>query len=889
MSGWYARTADEALEKLDVRPDAGLSIDEARKRLREHGPNELHTAETRSWWRVLFDQLNSIVVYLLGAAAIVALATQRWPEGIALFGVIAVNTTIGFVSEWKGVQSMAALRKIEKHLVRVRRAGEQRELEARDLVPGDIVLMEAGELVPADLRLIEAERLRVNEAALTGESVPADKVTEPVGEETALADRQNMLYKGTSIAQGRAVGLAVATGIDTELGRISELAETAEATTTPLQKRLDRLGRRLAWLSIGIAAVVAIVGFVIRKQEATLVVETALALGIAAVPEGVPIIATIALARGMHLMAKRNALVKRLAAVETLGATRVIFTDKTGTLTENRMRLRKIVTPKEEQSFAFSMDDDEGGDEMPSELGETVQRAVEVSVLCNAASLEEPQAEDNPRGDPTEVALLDGGRRIGIERDDLLERRPQKRVVEFEPRLKKMATFHGDDGSFYVAVKGAPAAVLDVCSRIAGAGLRGDQELDDATRNEWVERSNELAREGLRLLAVADKVVESEDAEPYADLCFVGFMCLHDPPREGIKEAIDQCQSAGIRVEMVTGDQVETAEAIGGQTGIIGEPEDPETEVMRGPDLRAPEDLDDSEHDQIHDANIFARVSPEQKLNLIRVYQERGEIVAMTGDGVNDAPALKKADIGVAMGKRGTDAAKQVADIVLLDDAFETIVAAVEQGRVTFANIRKAVMFVLCTNVAEVLAVTTATLVGWTLPLRPMQILYLNMLTDVFPALALGVGPGSGQEMSESPRDPGEPVLTRRHWIEIAGAAVVIGSSVLASLLLAERVLDLSSTQAVTVSFLTLGFGKLWFTFNLRSPKSRLFRNEITRNPWVWAALASCVGLLAAAVYFPPLSNLLHTELLGSKGWALVLGMSLIPFVVGQVVRQLQR
>lgn len=873
---------------LDVRLDVGLANDEAQKRLREHGPNELETERTRPWWRILFEQLNSIVVYLLGAAALVALVTQRWPEGTALLGVILVNTTIGFVSEWKGVQSMAALRKIEKHLVRVRRDGEEHELEARYLVPGDIVLMEAGELVPADLRLVQSDGLRVNEAALTGESVPADKVTDPVGEETALADRQNMLYKGTSIAQGTAVALTVATGLDTELGRISELAETAEATVTPLQKRLDRLGQRLAWLSIGIAAVVAVVGFFIRKQDATLVIETALALGIAAVPEGVPIIATIALARGMYLMARRNALVKRLAAVETLGSTRVIFTDKTGTLTENRMRLRKVVTPAEEESFDFSAASDERKGVAPSELGETVRRAVRVSVLCNAASLDEPEGEDNPRGDPTEVALLDAGRRLGIERDEMLERQPQARLIEFEPRVKKMATIHEDDGSFYVAVKGAPKPVLHVSSRIASGGSSADEALGEAARRHWVGRSNELASEGLRLLAVADKVVDTKDAEPYADLCFVGLMCLQDPPRKGIKQAIDQCQSAGIRVEMVTGDQIETAEAIGAQTGIVGEPEDPETEVMRGRDLRTPDELSAREHDQIHDANIFARVSPEQKLNLIRVYQDRGEIVAMTGDGVNDAPALKKADIGIAMGKRGTEAAKQVADIVLLDDAFETIVAAVEQGRVTFANIRKAVMFVLCTNVAEVLAVTIATLVGWTLPLRPMQILYLNMLTDVFPALALGVGPGSGQEMSESPRAPGEPVLTRRHWIEIGGAAVVIGACVLTSLLVAERGLGFSSTQAVTVSFLTIGFGKLWFTFNLRDPKSGIVQNEITKNPWVWGAIGLCVGLLVAAVYLPPLSDLLRTELLDLKGWALAIGMSLIPFVVGQVVRELQ-
>ncbi len=889
MAGWHARKIDDLLQSFEVRSEEGLSDEEAQRRLDEHGPNELESVETRSWWHVLFSQFHSIVVYLLGAGAILAFATQRWPEGVALVVVIAVNTTIGFVSEWKGVRSMAALRERQPHRVRVRRGGREREIDAADIVPGDVALLEGGELVPADLRLIESEQLRVNEAALTGESVPVDKATDPVDDEAELAERKSMLYMGTSIAEGSAVGLTVQTGAETELGRISELAEKAEATVTPLQKRLDLLGKRLAWLSLGIAVLVAILGLFIRRQEATLVVETALALGVAAIPEGLPIVATISLARGMYLMAKHNALVRRLEAVETLGATRVIFSDKTGTLTENRMRVRKLVTPTAERDFDFSESaDDDPPARGAEDLEPALKRAIEIGALCNGASLEGQADEGEPKGDPTEVALLDAGRRLGVERDELLERKPEARVVEFEPHEKKMATIHGQNGSFYVAVKGAPEAVLDVSSKILREGEPGQADLDRDTRERWRQRATDLAREGLRLLALADKTVESSEAEPYEDLCFVGLVGLHDPPRRGIKEAIDRCQAAGIRIEMVTGDQLETAVAIAEQTGIVGEPEDPETEVMRGRELSDLEALSGEQRERIHRANVFARVSPEQKLNLIRVYQERGEIVAMTGDGVNDAPALKKADIGVAMGRRGTDAAKQVADIVLLDDALETIVTAVEQGRVTFANIRKAVMFMLCTNVAEVFAVTTATLVGWTLPLRPMQILYLNVLTDVLPALALGVGTGSGHEMNEPPRKPNESVLTRRHWIEIGGAAFVIGTSMLISLLLAESVLGFSATRAVTVSFLTLGFSKLWFTFALRSPKSNLIRNEITENPWVWAALATCTALLFAAVYVPVLSGLLHTEAPQLAGWALVFALSLVPFVVSQIVRALE-
>ncbi|MGD8726531.1 MAG: cation-transporting P-type ATPase, partial [Gemmatimonadales bacterium] len=558
---WHARTLDEVLGTLDVSSDRGLSHGDACRRLKEHGPNRLQETEGRSWWRIFLDQFRSIVVYLLAAAAVLAFATQRWPEGFAVLAVIVVNTAIGFVSELKAVRSMAALRRMGEHTALVRRDGGTREVAAADLVPGDIVLVGEGDLVPADLRLIATEHLRVNEAPLTGESVPVDKTTDPVAEDAALADRRDMLYKGTSVAAGSAEGVAVATGTDTELGRIAELAEQAEAGVAPLQQRLNDLGRLLAWITVGIGIAVALVGLVIRRQEMTLVVETALALGIAAIPEGLPIVATIALARGMYLMARRNALVNRLTAVETLGATRVIFTDKTGTLTENCMRLRAVVTPAGERQVdgpqnatgTTTEPNGEGRDATDAADG-LVRRALETAVLCNSASLEESPDEDDPRGDPTETALLAGGQRLGIERDELLAEAPQARVEEFDPRVMMMATFHETEGGYRVAVKGAPTAVLDACDRIA-TDDGDDEPLDDGRRQEWLERTEDLAGDGLRLLALAEKRVDEADGEPYGELVFLGLVGLFDPPREDVKEAIDTCQAAGVRVEMVTGDQ----------------------------------------------------------------------------------------------------------------------------------------------------------------------------------------------------------------------------------------------------------------------------------------------------------------------------------------------
>ncbi len=861
---YYAATADQTLNEWNVDPSRGLSDEKVESQRDEHGLNELQHARRRSGVQILLQQFKSVVIIILAVAGIAALVTMQWVEAIAIAAVVVVNTLIGFFTEFKAVRSMEALREMGGHQSRVRRNGNEQEIDVRDLVPGDIVLVKKGDLVPADLRVIEGKKLRVNEAALTGESVPADKTAEPVDEKAPLAERRCMLFKGTSIADGNAVAVAVATGTGTELGRISELTEEAESSSTPLQKRLDQLGRYLAYITIGVAVVVAITGL-LAGRETMLMIETSIALGVAAIPEGLPIVATVALARGMWLMAQRNALVNRLTAVETLGATRVIFTDKTGTLTENKMRLHAVAL----------CDDDIDMEDGSDDLGEVARRALLIGVLCNGANLSD--GEEDESGDPTEIALLAAGKDHDHSRASLLEQMPQRRVVDFDPETMMMATYHESDEGLYVAVKGAPSRVIDVCDRFIGNDGQ-THPLEESDRSHWLDREERLADQGLRMLAVADKNVENEDAEPYQDLCLVGLVGLLDPPRHEVKDAINQCQAAGIRVVMVTGDQPTTGRAIGRAVGIGDEEK---ADAMQGSELQPPDEMSDEHRERVHNTMVFARVSPEQKLRLVDFYQQLGEPVAMTGDGVNDAPALKKADIGIAMGKRGTDAAKQTADMILQDDSFSTIVAAVEQGRIIFGNIRKSVVFMLCTNVAEILAVTVASLIGVPLPLRPLQILYLNVVTDVFPALALGIGRGRPEVMNYPPRDKDEPVLTRHHWTAIVSWSVVIAACVMTALLIAGYGIGYNAMQAVTVSFLTLALGKLWFVFNLRDHDAPRFDNDIVKNGWLWAAIGLCLVLLAAAVYLPGLSDVLETSPPGGTGWIVILVLSVLPALIG--------
>jgi len=823
----WSRSPAEVLAALDVRRERGLDDDAVHARRTEHGRNELRRKKTVRAWRILLDQVKSLVVALLGAAAVVSFAFGDWIEGLAILAVLLINTLLGFVAELRATRSMEALRRLGTARARVRRGGAEREVPAVDLVPGDIVVLEGGDVVTADARILDASRLQADESTLTGESMPVGKSSASVAPGAPVHERACMLFKGTSLTRGSVEAVVVATGMNTELGLIAKLVAEADDEATPLQQRLDALGRRLIWLVLAVAAATTFIG-VLSGRPLVLMVEVGIALAVAAIPEGLPIVATLALARGMWRMAERNALINRLSAVEVLGSTTVIFTDKTGTLTENRLTLQRIGLA--------------GGDRDVTD--DRAREALELGALCNNAEL--PNS-----GDPLEIALLEAAERAGIDRDELRRRHPERREEAFDPETRMMATVHDD----VVAVKGAAEAVLDACTG-----------LSEERKNEWLRRAEEMAAEGLRVLAVARKDEEGEGV--YGGLSMVGLLGMLDPPREDVKQAIADSRRAGVRVVMVTGDQAATAREIARATGIEGD------RVVEGRDL----DGDD-------DATIYARVSPQQKLQLLARHQEAGEVVAMTGDGVNDAPALKKADIGIAMGRRGTQVAREAADMVLKDDAFSSIVVAVREGRVIFLNIRKFVVYLLSCNLSEILIITGATLVKAPLPLLPLQILFLNLVTDVFPALALAFGEGDDAIMERPPRPTDEEVLTRRHWRGIAAYSALIGAAVLATLYVAVAHLGLRGDAATTLSFLALAFAQLWHVFNMREPGS----HDVERNPWVWGALALCAGLLLAAVYVPALAGLLRLVPPGADGWLFALGLSFAPLVAGQAATLLRR
>ncbi|MGQ4650209.1 HAD-IC family P-type ATPase [Lyngbya aestuarii] len=883
---WTLETQD-TLESLDVQTDEGLSESEVESRREQYGANRLKETTSRSTWQIFIEQFKSLIIGILAVAAILSFVFSQWIEGIAVLIAIVVNTAIGFFTELRAVRSMEALQELSSTTSKVRRAGKVQEVPSEELVPGDIVVLESGDVVPADLRLVEGSNVQINESSLTGESVPVSKTLEPLAEDIPLAERQNMLYKGTALTRGAGEGVVVATGMKTELGHISELAEQAgNEEKTPLEKRLDQLGRRLVWLTIAVAAVVAIAGIIVGK-DLFLMVEIAIALAVAAVPEGLPIVATVALARGMWRMAKRNAIINELSAVETLGATSVICTDKTGTLTENRMTLSKMFLDAGEIAISGEALETEGkftqDEQTLKPLEDQVLRAaLEVGVLCNNAALQ-PEGSNESRvvGDPTEVALLIAGVKADLQREELLEQMPEVREEAFDSDRKMMATFHEVNNQYRVAVKGAPEAVLQASSSILTSSGE-EQQISEQDKEDWRERGNQLAAKGLRILALAQKTVSSEDADPYQDLTFLGVVGLLDPPREDVRPAIKECQEAGIRVIMVTGDQPVTARNIGIAVGLT---DDQQVDVVQGKEFKNPDQLSQQERDRIVQTPILARVSPEQKLTLITLHQDTNAVVAMTGDGVNDAPALRKADIGVAMGQRGTQVAKEAADMVLQDDAFSSIVAAVEQGRAIFNNIRKFTIYLLSGNAGEIIAVAATSLGNFPLALLPLQILYINVVNDAFPALALGLSEGNSSLMQHPPRGAKEAILTRRHWLAILGYGIVIAGALLGAFALAFQWLGMEQNQAVTVSFMTLGFTRLWHVFNMRDNSSGFLRNEVTTNPYVWGALVLCTGLLLIAVYVPFLSTALQTVDPGVNGWLLIIGMSLVPLVVGQMFK----
>lgn len=875
-------TKEELLRTLDFDPGAGLSSREARARRKKFGPNRLREPKPQSIWKIFINQLKGFIIPLLIIASALSFAFAEWVEGTAILVVIIINTAIGFVTELRAVRSMEALQHLGTVDAKVIRDGKMKEISAQDLVPGDVVVLEAGDLITADLRLFESSNLQVDESALTGESVPVGKMTGVLDEKKILAERSNMLYKGTAVTMGSGKGVVVTTGMDTELGQISSLVQEAEKEQlTPMEKRLNTLANRLVWITLGLAAMLATTG-ILAGRDVLLMVNTSIALAVASIPEGLPIVATIALARGMWRMARRNALVNRLSTVETLGSTNIICTDKTGTLTQNQMKVEKILLWSDEVLLDSDGNFRNEGEEISTREDSRLADILKIGMLCNNASLDEIEA-DMARGvgDPLELALLAAGRSAGYSRDDLLGEMPEVREESFNPEVNMMATYHRTGEDFYVAVKGAPEAVIQVCNNFYDDG--GDLcEMGGDSRKKWLDIARDSASEGLRTLAFARKISGSSEENPYENLTLVGMVGLLDPPRKDVSEALDTCRKAGIRVVMVTGDQPEIAKNIALATNLH---EKDDVDILLGDTIKELSELDEQDRQRLLEVPIFARVSPREKLRLVELYQNEGQIVAMTGDGVNDAPALRRANTGVAMGKHGTQVAREAADMILKDDAFSSIIAAIRHGRIIFDNIRKFAIYLLSCNMSEILAVAIASWAGAPLPLLPLQILFLNMVTDVFPAMALGVGEGDPVIMEQPPRKVKEPILRRDHWLGIVIYGILIAMTVLGSLALAISWLGMGEEQAVTVSFLTLAFAQLWHVFNMRDPGSKFISNEITRNRYVWAALVSCSVLLIISLYYRGLASVLKIVDPGISGWVLILSMSIVPLLIGQTWR----
>ncbi len=902
MMVWHAQSADETARELGTDADHGLTEAEAAARLATHGPNKLAGAKKRSAFAVLARQLASLIVVLLLVASAVAFALGDTSEGVAILVVIVLNAVIGFATEWKAASALEGLRNHTVPIARVRRGGAERQVPAMELVPGDIVLLSAGDRVPADARIAETAQLQVAEAALTGESLPVVKTADALADpQAALGDRSSMVYLGTVVTGGRGTVIVTATGVVTEVGRIGTLLDEVSERGTPLEGKLAQLNRVLLVIVLVLSGVIVFTGW-LRGNELLYMVEIGISLAIAAVPEGLVAVTTMTLAIGMQRMAGMNALVRRLPAVEALGSTTVICSDKTGTLTRNEMTVRALQVGDrriEVTGTGYALQGEFRTQEHRIEFedrpdpADGLMLALRISALCNDARIDRSGDQTTVLGDPTEAALIVAAEKAGLERTALERDYPRVSEIPFNSETKRMITVHRAPGGGSVAyAKGSPAAILAASSSVLNDGAR--TPMTDDVRQHWKKTNEEFAGGALRVLALAYKDLPSAEGqhedELARDLTFVGYVGMIDPLRVGVRDTITTCREAGIRTVMITGDQQVTAAEIARQLGIDVGPEGTAMRVVHARDL---EGLDESGWQAIvENTAVFARVSPEHKLQIVEALQRQGHIVAMTGDGVNDAPALKTADIGIAMGIRGTDVAKEAADIVITDDDFATIVGAVEQGRVIVNNILRFIHYLFSSNFSEVMTVFAAIMLGWPLPLGVLQILWLNMITDIFPAMALALEPSAPDVMRRAPRNPKEPLMTRRFAWLIAWQGLLLAACTLVAFRIGLDWYDGERDglrHAVTIAFMTLALAQIFHAFNARSRTRSAFTAGVFSNLWLWAAVLASVSLQAAAVYVPFLRGVLGTVPLAGADWGLIAAASLAPLAVVETVKAVQR
>ncbi|NMO97582.1 cation-translocating P-type ATPase [Paenibacillus lemnae] len=868
---WYSKSREEVVRELGSDPASGLSAEEARSRREKYGRNQLKGKPKKSLAVLFFSQLKDMLIYVLLGAAVVTLIVGEYMDAVIILAVVLLNAAIGVFQEQKAEKAIEALQQMTTPKSLVRRDAEVREIDSVDIVPGDIVILDAGRYIPADLRLIESANLQIEESALTGESVPSDKKAEDIHQDpkTPVGDRSNMAFMSTLVTYGRGEGIAVGTAMDTEMGKIAQALDVDDQKLTPLQKKLEELGKTLGYIAIGVCVLIFVIGLIQGRDLFELFL-TAISLAVAAIPEGLPAIVAIVLSLGVTRMSKIHAIVKKLPAVETLGSVNIICSDKTGTLTQNKMTVVK--------NYVLSESEQGAGEDPPVEM-------IKAFVLCSDATYENGEGT----GDPTEVALVRYGEENGLSKKSMDAE--YKRVSErpFDSDRKLMSTLNRTPDGFRVHTKGA----IDQIMEISTTAVVNHEvvPLTEELKAQYLQAAEQMSDDALRVLAAAYKNTASQISpeEMESDLTFLGFVGMIDPPRIEVKDSIREAKMAGITPIMITGDHKNTAVAIAKELEIASSLE----QSMTGAEI---DELSDEEFStKIRDMRVFARVSPEHKVKIVKAFRAQGNIVSMTGDGVNDAPSLKNADIGVAMGITGTDVSKGASDMILTDDNFTTIVHAIREGRNIYANIRKTVTFLLSCNFGEVVAILASILFFWPLPLLATQILWINLVTDTLPAIALGVDPGEKDVMKKKPRNPKESFFAGGAAFQAVLGGVLIGSLTLLAFYLGLRefgyglrdsnISEEAMTYARTMSFVVLAASQLFYAFTKRSATKSIFQVGVFSNKFLVFAVIAGLVLQYISISVPFLAAAFKVQNLSLPDWGLVIGLALIPLFLNEIIK----
>lgn len=866
---WFDKNIEEILDEVKSNLQNGLTDDEASRRLSKFGYNKLQGKKKKSVLWLLFEQINDPLIYVLLAAAFVSVFLKEISDAVIIGIIIVLNASIGIFQESKAEKALESLKKLSAPKAVVKRNGQFVEIPSEEIVLGDIVALDAGRYIPCDIRLIETASLKIDESALTGESVPSDKFPDTIKNvgDVALGDQRNMAFMSTLVAYGRGTGVAVSTGMNTEIGKIASMLDNDERNLTPLQKKLAGLGTLLGIAALSICVLIFIIGM-IQGRDMFEMLFTAISLAVAAIPEGLPAIVTIVLAMGVQRMIKQNAIIRKLPAVETLGAVNIICSDKTGTLTQNKMTVTKFYLYSNPESILnFNPED------------KAAKILLENMVLCNDATY----SENSRTGDPTEIALLEVGAKFNTFKDEQESAHKRVNEIPFDSDRKLMTTVNEYNGKKRVITKGAVDNLMNICSR---AIVNGNiVPITDEIKSNILSASNSMSDQALRVLATAFKDIELEDKPDSleSNLIFVGLYGMIDPPRENVKKSIEECKSSGIIIVMITGDHKNTAFAIAKELGIAED----ESQAILGSEF---DSMSEEEvYNTIDNLRVFARVSPEHKVKIVKAMKKKGNIVSMTGDGVNDAPSLKAADIGVSMGITGTDVAKEASDMILTDDNFSTIVAAVKEGRNIYNNIKKSISFLLSCNIGEIAALFIGILIGWPTILRPIHLLWINLITDSLPALALGIDPGDSDIMKDKPRDSRKGLFSLKNSILLLINGIIIGISTLIAFYTGTIIYPNSVMHAQTMAFVVLGVSQLFYTLSARHPRKFIFEIGVFTNKYLIGAILIGILLQNIVISVPFLASLFKMYILTIRDWIFVIFLSLIPMVLNELFKLFRR